>query len=539
MSAFDKDEKKANPKSDALAWVEKSKREQEEKLHEKEPAEVSSSTNNKSSANAAPSSAPAGESGENTNVSVGEKGVEATSSSNLGEKVKGDREKAAEEAAAEKAEEEEAAKKNVDDELSNAFEDALNINAGTKISHEESHLYIGDGFSFRDEKFKAVPTPILDAIEKDLEMTVPSPIQFHTIPKTVEGKSVIAQAQTGSGKTLAFGVALLSRLDLALEQMQALVIAPTRELAIQIIEMAVAGGGKIARGARCKSHVVVGTSGKIKDWSSNSKKYIDFKTLKVLVLDEADMMVKNDGFREDVTSFTSKCRADCQYLFFSATYPDDCETYCKQLAPAAFLVKVPKNNLMVKQIFQVRMKVPKGGKVQMLKHAYDILSVESSIVFLDTVAEADAVSRMLLDEGFTVSTLHGKIDGADRDTIMDAFRRGETKFLVTTDVLSRGVDVPAVSVVVNFTVPRSKADRNSPNLPDSELYLHRIGRTGRYGRRGFAITLIETTMDEVDLEEIEKAYSPTERVTVPCESSFEHIAALKEAISNMSKVQQK
>ena len=438
---------------------------------------------------------------------------------------------------------------NVDDQLTSHFESALKMNSQTSIAQEESHLYVGKDATWRDQKFSGVPEAILAAIEKDLELPSPSPIQDLTIPHTILGKSVIAQAQTGSGKTIAFAVALLARVDARQEVTQALVVAPTRELALQIvsdaiaplakrmvpmptIEMAVAGGDKIARGAKCKAQVVVGTSGKIKDLSSSSKKYLDFKTLKVMVLDEADMMVKSDGFRDDVTGFHSKCRADCQFLFFSATYPEDCEAYCRSLAPTAFLVKVPKNNLMIKHIFQVRMTVPMNGKVQMLKDAYEILGVESSIVFLDTVAEADQVSKMLVDEGFTVSTLHGRIEAENRDSIMDAFRRGDTKFLVTTDVLSRGVDVPAVSVVVNFTVPRSKLTRDSPNLPDSELYLHRIGRTGRYGRRGFAITLIENEQDERDLLAIEQAYGK-ERLTVPCQASFEHISALKEAIANM------
>ncbi len=436
----------------------------------------------------------------------------------------------------------------VDAQLTNQFESALKINNASELKEEDSHLFVGKDVTWRDPKFRDVPSAILEAIEKDLELPTPSPIQDLTIPHTVAGKSVIAQAQTGSGKSFAFAVTLLSRINASQDVMQAMVIAPTRELALQIvsdaigplskrmtpkpvIEMAIAGGDRIARGAKCKAHVVVGTSGKIKDLSSSSKKYIDFKTLKVLVLDEADMMVKSEGFRDDVSGFIAKCRADCQLLFFSATYPEDCEAYCKSLAPQAFLVKVPKNNLMIKHIFQVRMTVPVGGKVQMLKDAYEILGVESSIVFLDTVNEADEVSRMLINEGFTVSTLHGRIESADRDSIMDAFRRGETKFLVTTDVLSRGVDVPAVSVVVNYTVPRSKMNRDSPNLPDSELYLHRIGRTGRYGRRGFAITLIENSQDERDLLAIEQAYSKEERVTVPCESSFEHISALKEAIA--------
>lgn len=436
----------------------------------------------------------------------------------------------------------------VDAQLTNQFESALKINNASELKEEDSHLFVGKDITWRDPKFRDVPSAILEAIEKDLELPTPSPIQDLTIPHTVAGKSVIAQAQTGSGKSFAFAVTLLSRINASQDVMQAMVIAPTRELALQIvsdaigplskrmspkpvIEMAIAGGDRIARGSKCKAHVVVGTSGKIKDLSSSSKRYLDFKTLKVLVLDEADMMVKSEGFRDDVSGFIAKCRADCQLLFFSATYPEDCEAYCKSLAPQAFLVKVPKNNLMIKHIFQVRMTVPVGGKVQMLKDAYEILGVESSIVFLDTVNEADEVSRMLINEGFTVSTLHGRIESADRDSIMDAFRRGETKFLVTTDVLSRGVDVPAVSVVVNYTVPRSKMNRDSPNLPDSELYLHRIGRTGRYGRRGFAITLIENSQDERDLLAIEQAYSKEERVTVPCESSFEHISALKEAIA--------
>jgi len=192
----------------------------------------------------------------------------------------------------------------VDDQLTNRFEKALKLNNANDLNSEDSHLFVGKDATWRDPKFRDVPAAILEAIEKDLELPTPSPIQDLTIPHTVAGKSVIAQAQTGSGKSFAFAVTLLSRIDASQDVMQGMVIAPTRELAIQIvsdaigplskrmvpkpvIELAIAGGDRIARGARCRSQIVVGTSGKIKDLSSSSKKYLDLRTLKVLVLDEA------------------------------------------------------------------------------------------------------------------------------------------------------------------------------------------------------------------------------------------------------------
>ena len=226
----------------------------------------------------------------------------------------------------------------------------------------------------------------------------------------------------------------------------------------------------------------------------------------------------------------SKCSADCQYLFFSATYTDACLKFCQSLAPSAFTINIKKSNVMIKQIFQVRMKVEMGKKLQVLKDCYTNLETESSIVFLDTRAEAEAVSKMLIDDGYPVSTLHGDIKGDMRDAIMEQFRNQETKFLVTTNVLARGVDVPSVSVVVNYNVPRKQG-----GVVDDESYVHRIGRTGRFANKGIAITLLENEEDERALESIENEFNPAERTTVPCDSSKKSILALKQQLRDFKK----
>ena len=385
----------------------------------------------------------------------------------------------------------------------------------------------------------------MEALELDMNLKRPSPIQALTVPLMIDGHSVIAQAQTGSGKTVAFTIGLLSRIDLNMNQVQALVLAPTRELADQIVTDAVAplaarfepklkvekalAGNLIGRGAKCSSHVIVGTPGTVKSWLS--KKYFRTDTLKVFVLDEADFMVKDSvlgaTFRKEVNEIRKGCLR-AQMLLFSATYPQECLDYCNTMAPGATTVAVPKNDLMLKEIFQVRMTVPPGGKLEVLQDLYEILGVQSSIVFLDTKKEADDVTRMMNEAGFKVSTLHGGIDGADRDRVMNDFRKQITRFLITTPVLARGVDVPAVSVVVNYTIPRMKISANSDTVvPDAEQYLHRIGRTGRFGRSGLAISLIENEQDFKDLMAIEYEYSPGKPMTTEWPAA--NIADLKPA----------
>lgn len=423
---------------------------------------------------------------------------------------------------------------------------SLNRNRSEEIK-SAGHLTIEGVDSFSHPTLEAIPKPILEALELDMNLKRPSPIQALTVPLMMEGRSVIAQAQTGSGKTVAFTIGLLSRVDLAANHVQCLVMAPTRELADQIVTDAVQplssryspqlkvekalAGNEIRRGAKCSSHVIVGTTGTIKSWLS--KKYFKLDAIKVMVLDEADFMVKDSvvgaTFRKEVSDIRKGC-PNAQMLLFSATFPPECMDYCNSLCPGATTVAVPKNDLMLKEIFQVRMSVPNGGKLLVLQDLYEILGVQSSIVFLETKKEADEVTRMMNEAGFKVSTLHGGIDGSERDKVMSDFRKQITRFLITTPVLARGVDVPAVSVVVNYTIPRMKAQRNSDaTVPDAEQYLHRIGRTGRFGRSGLAITLIENQQDLKDLTAIEDEYSPGKRMTT--EWSPDDIAGLKPAAS--------
>jgi ATP-dependent RNA helicase DDX19/DBP5 len=408
------------------------------------------------------------------------------------------------------------------------------------------HLIIESIDSFGHASLDMMPKPILEALELDMNLKRPSPVQALTIPQILKGNSVIAQAQTGSGKTIAFSVGIISRLELTSAQCQALCLAPTRELADQIVtdalvplggrmkpelkvEKAIPGLQEIGRGAKSSSHVIVGTPGTVKNWLS--RKYFSLKTVKILVLDEADFMVKDSQygatFRKEVNNIRAGCK-EAQMLLFSATYPEGSLDYCRSLAPRAVEVTVPKNNLMLKEITQVRMRVPVGGKLNILQDLYEILGVQSSIVFLETKKEATEVTKMMNEAGFTVSTLHGDIEGIERDKVMNEFREQKTKFLITTNVLARGVDVPAVSVVVNYCIPRLRERAAAPMIPDSESYLHRIGRTGRFGRKGIAITFIETDADDADLKTIEEEYSGAgARMTVAW--SCDDIGGLKTA----------
>ena len=363
-----------------------------------------------------------------------------------------------------------------------------------------------------------IPIAIRDAMEQDMKLSRPLPIQALAIPLIMQGADLIAQAQTGSGKTVAFGVGLLTRIDPTMNSCQALILAPTRELADQIarlammrlaarmtpevkIEIGIPGLKEIKRGDKCTAHVIVGTPGTIDTWMSN--KYFNVATLKVMVLDEADHMIADDsrgkGFKQKVIKIREKC-PDAQMLLFSATFPEECLAVCDKLTNSSKVkhIGLEKEQLLLDEIQRIKVRVEPGKKLEVLQDLYEQNSVQSSIVFLDTRQQADEVTKMMTDEGFKVVTLHGQVENHQRDAVMKDFREGKSKFLITTNVLARGVDVPDVSLVVNYCIPR-KWD----GQPDDESYVHRIGRTGRCGRKGRAVTLVETEQDDKDLMWIE------------------------------------
>jgi ATP-dependent RNA helicase DDX19/DBP5 len=380
----------------------------------------------------------------------------------------------------------------------------------------------------------------------------PSQIQAETIPRIIDGKDLIAQAQSGAGKTVAFSVGMLSRIDPTKAFPQALCLTPTRELAIQIVRDAVVplskrfeiikvasaiAGSDPARGEVCDSQIVVGTPGTVKRWLS--MQYLKPKNINIFVVDEADTMVGNSQKSRSLgaeTIFIKKqLRPDCQILLFSATYSEEVMSFAKTIMkPNVTVIRPPSvEDLMLDVIFQVRMDVRKhrGGKLGILKDIYDFMTIEQSIVFVERRDTANQVAESLKRDGLEVSVLHSELEREMRDHVMEDFRRGDSKVLITTNVLARGVDVPSVAVVVNYDIPIERVE--GVTVADTANYLHRIGRCGRFGRLGTAINFISSESDERLMIQIEKFYRPKQRITTEWDPN--DIEGLKEAISHRGK----
>lgn len=399
------------------------------------------------------------------------------------------------------------------------------------------------------------PKPILEALTLEMRFDKPSAIQATTIPLILSGANVIAQAQAGAGKTIAFTIGMLSRIDTSRDTVQALCLTPTRELAQQIISDAVVRlstripnircepalpGYDIERGSRCTSHIVVGTPGTVKKWLNF--RYLDLATVKVFVLDEADAMVAKSqqakSLGADTLAIKKLLSPQCQILFFSATYTKDIIDFSGRIVNRAHLVTLKSDeDLILDVVFQVCMNVNlvsnRGGKLQVLQDIYDFMAIKQSIVFVEMRREADRVASMMREKGFEVSVLHGELQGTDRDRVMNDFRQGVSKVLITTNALARGVDVPSVAVVVNYDLPIERLS-NTKVLGDTATYVHRIGRCSRFGRKGMVINFLETQQDAEVMSEIEMYYSPKHRMTTDWDPN--DIEGLKDAVDNRKTV---
>lgn len=349
----------------------------------------------------------------------------------------------------------------------------------------------------------------------------PSQIQATTLPLILQGSNLIAQAQSGAGKTIAFVIGILTKVNPSHNCLQALCLTPTRELVWQIINDAIKPlstrlpavrveealpTNEVARGSVTNSHIVVGTPGTVKKWIVNH--YLPLQHVSIFVLDEADTMVDQRALGTDTMIVRQKLPATTQILMFSATYTEEIMRFAHKVNPNAYVVTPrSKEELVLDVIFQVKMDVNKcaGGKLQVLKDIYDFMTVQQSIVFVERKVEADRVATMMRSGGFEVSVLHGDLQGSQRDQVMNEFRSGHTKVLITTNALARGVDVPAVAVVVNYDLPVRRIGTTKAE-PDESTYLHRIGRCGRFGRRGTAINFLQTAEDFAVLKAIEEFY---------------------------------
>ncbi|RDI39874.1 DEAD/DEAH box helicase [Falsibacillus pallidus] len=319
-----------------------------------------------------------------------------------------------------------------------------------------------------------------------------TPIQAGTIPLSLQGKDIIGQAQTGTGKTAAFGIPLIEKLDPKSNDVQGIIIAPTRELAIQVSEelykvgqdsrarvLAVYGGADIQRQIRAlkkNPNIVVGTPGRILDHIKRRTLRLD--NVHTLILDEADEML-NMGFKEDIESILSNVPADRQTLLFSATMPDPIRRIAEKFMKNPELVKVKAKEMTVSNIEQFYVKVPEREKFDVLSRLLDTQSPELAIVFGRTKRRVDELANALSLRGYLAEGIHGDLSQAKRLLVLKKFKEGKIDVLVATDVAARGLDISGVTHVYNFDIPQ-----------DPESYVHRIGRTGRAGKEGVAMTFV-------------------------------------------------
>ncbi|PKL42602.1 MAG: ATP-dependent RNA helicase [Candidatus Riflebacteria bacterium HGW-Riflebacteria-1] len=336
---------------------------------------------------------------------------------------------------------------------------------------------------------------------------IPTPIQAQMIPAMLEGRDVVGQAQTGTGKTAAFALPILNQIDLELHQPQALILAPTRELAIQVTEsfkkyakhmrgfktIAVYGGQEYSGQLRALSrgaHVVVGTPGRVMDHIDRGTLNLD--SLKCLVLDEADEMLRM-GFKEDVEWVLERTPEHRQIALFSATMPPDIRAISRRFLNNPQEISIKQRTSTVEATRQRYWPVSGMHKLDALSRILEAETFDAILIFVKTKVDTLEVAEQLQNRGFAAAALNGDIPQAQRERIIDQLKRGKLNIIVATDVAARGLDVDRISHVINYDAPH-----------DPESYVHRIGRTGRAGRSGEAILFISPRERRI-LQMIEKS----------------------------------
>jgi len=325
-----------------------------------------------------------------------------------------------------------------------------------------------------------------------------TPIQAKAIPIAMKGADLIGQAQTGTGKTAAFGIPLISKIPPEEDRIVALVMTPTRELAIQVADelgklarykgirtLPIYGGQDIGRQIRAlkkKPQIIIGTPGRLLDHIN--RKTIRLDDVKTVVLDEADEML-DMGFMEDITTILGLVPEERQTMLFSATMPPNIQKLAQQFLRNPEHVSVIPKNITAPSIEQTYIEVHEREKFEALSRLLDMESPDLAIVFGRTKRRVDELSEALQKRGYSADGLHGDLSQNQRDTVMRKFRDGSIDVLVATDVAARGLDVSGVTHVINFDLPQ-----------DPESYVHRIGRTGRAGKEGIAYTFV--TPREID-----------------------------------------
>ena len=337
----------------------------------------------------------------------------------------------------------------------------------------------------------------------------PSAIQQRAIMPICSGRDVIAQAQSGTGKTSMISLALCQMLDTSTREVQALVLSPTRELATQTEKTALAlgnfmsvqvhaciGGRSVGEDAKVLDrgvHIVSGTPGRVFDMIK--RRNLRTRNIKTLVLDEADEML-NKGFKEQIYDVYRYLPPETQVVLVSATLPVEVLDMTSKFMTDPIRILVKRDELTLEGIKQFFVAVEKEEwKFDTLCDLYDTLTITQAVIFCNTKKKVDWLTEKMRANNFTVSAMHGDMPQKERDAIMGEFRGGTTRVLITTDVWARGIDVQQVSLVINYDLPNNR-----------ENYIHRIGRSGRYGRKGVAINFVKAD-DVAVLRDIEQYYS--------------------------------
>jgi len=337
----------------------------------------------------------------------------------------------------------------------------------------------------------------------------PSAIQQRAIMPILAGHDTIAQAQSGTGKTATFSISILQQVELKLNKTQALILAPTRELATQIKKVLAAlgdflkvtshacvGGTLVRDDIRLLEHgiqVVVGTPGRVYDMIN--RKALNLNSMKLFVLDEADEMLSR-GFKDQIYDIFQYLPDKVQVCLFSATMPTEILDISEKFMRNPIKILVQKDELTLEGIKQFYIHIEREDwKFDTLCDLYETLTITQAIIYCNFKRKVDMLTDKMAQRDFTVSSMHGDMNGGERDGIMKEFRSGSSRVLITTDLLARGIDVQQVSLVINYDLPKNR-----------ESYIHRIGRSGRFGRKGVAINFV-TDDDIRAMRELEAFYN--------------------------------
>ena len=347
---------------------------------------------------------------------------------------------------------------------------------------------------------------IQKAIE-DMGFEYPSAIQAETIPTTLSGRDIVGQAPTGTGKTAAYAIPIVQKLDLQNRDLQALILCPTRELAVQVGRefekltkyidglniVTIYGGQQIDKQLtqlRRKAQVVIATPGRLMDHIRRAS--VDVSTLKMVVLDEADEML-DMGFRDDINTILLDAPVERQTIMFSATMARNILELTRKLQRDPVVIDVTDKTATAPNIEQFYFEVAERNKSEVLARLLDLNNTKLALVFCNTKSQVDSVVEFLKTCGYFADSLHGDLNQNQRDKVMNGFRKGRVEILVATDVAGRGIDVNCIEAVFNYDLPR-----------DDEDYIHRIGRTARAGKSGVAYTFISRKQVQ-NIRRIERA----------------------------------